>query len=207
MSVKHALLALLSVQPSSTYQLRKRFDASTGQTLPLNIGQVSTTLQRLERNGLVARDAESAGRSEDGGAGQLWRLSAAGRDELAGWWAQPVVAEHRGRDELVIKLALAAVTPGVDLEALVQTQRAAAQRSMHDLTRLRREVKVADLVDRLVLDHHIFSTEAELRWLDDVETALMRVGSTIQSGALQGAPVSAPTSSVESGAARTEVVR
>ena len=32
MSVKHAMLALLSAQPSSTYQLRKRFDASTGRS-------------------------------------------------------------------------------------------------------------------------------------------------------------------------------
>lgn len=182
MSVKHAMLALLSAHPSSTYQLRKRFDASTAQSLPLNIGQASTTLQRLERDGLIARDAPSAERLQERGNGQLWRLSDAGRTELADWWTRPVVADHRGRDELVVKLALATVTPGVDIEALVQAQRAATQRSMHDLNRLRREVETHDLVARLVLDHHLFVTEAELRWLDDVEAALLRAASSAQPG-------------------------
>lgn len=172
MSVKHAMLALLSAQPSSTYQLRKRFDASTGQTWPLNIGQVSSTLQRLERDGLVLReDGENA-------QGQPWRLTPAGEGELRAWWRRPVVAEQRGRDELLVKLVLATVTPGVDVERLVQDQRAATQGVLHDLTRLRRETDQADLVGRLMLDHHLFIAEAELRWLDDVEGAVQRRAAT-----------------------------
>lgn len=189
MSVKHALLALLSAAPSSTYQLRKRFDASTGQGLPLNIGQVSSTLQRLERDGLVARDEEptAAGDTQTpGSAGQLWRLLPAGSEELAAWWASPVVAEERGRDELVLKLTLAVVTPEVDLPALLQLQRAATQRSMHDFTRVRRELASDDLVARLVVDHHIFIAEAELRWLDDAEAAILRASVAARRAAAQG---------------------
>lgn len=152
MSVKHAMLALLSAQPSSTYQLRKRFDASTGQGLPLNIGQVSTTLQRLERDGLVIRDDGPAGDP----TGQPWRLTAAGHEELAGWWASPVVADQRGRDELVMKLMLATIVPGVDIAALIQDQRAATQRGMHDLSRLRRNTLEDDLIGRLIIDRHLF---------------------------------------------------
>ena len=164
MSVKHAMLALLSAHPSSTYRLRQRFDASTGQSWPLNIGQVSTTLQRLERDGLVRR--------EQGEVGEPWHLTDEGRAELSAWWARPVVTEQRGRDELVIKLMLAATTPRVDVEQLVQAQRSATQRGLHDLTRLRREAE--DLIGRLVLDHHIFMAEAELRWLQDVEGGVQR---------------------------------
>ena len=173
MSVKHAMLALLSAEPSSTYRLRKRFDASTGQTWPLNIGQVSTTLNRLERDGLVEHDEPSGDVSGPGG-GQPWRLTRAGRAELAAWWARPVSAEQRGRDELVVKLMLATIAPGVDVEALVQVQRSATQQTMHDLTRLRRDVEAGDLVGRLVLDHNLFIAEAELRWLDDVEGSVAR---------------------------------
>lgn len=169
MSVKHAMLALLAAQPSSTYQLRKRFEASTAQSWPLNIGQVSTTLQRLERDGHVVRDQEPH-RSDT--TGQPWRLTATGHAELAAWWERPVISEQRGRDELVVKLMLATITPGVNVLAMIQSQRAATQRDMHDLTRLRREVGTDDLVGRLVLDHHIFVAEAELRWLDDVEGTL-----------------------------------
>ncbi|OFL68862.1 MULTISPECIES: PadR family transcriptional regulator [unclassified Brevibacterium] len=169
MSVKHAILALLSSEPSSTYQLCKRFDASTGQSWPLNIGQASSTLQRLERDGLVVRDdTETDGES----GGQPWRLTSKGADDLQVWWERPVVAEQRGRGELVVKLALATVTPGVDVLALVQRQRSTTQRTLHDLTRLRRQAD--DFVGQLVLDHHLFLTEAELRWLDHIEGTLGR---------------------------------
>lgn len=171
MSVKHALLALLSWRPSTTYQLRKDFDTSTGQAWPLNIGQVSTTLQRLERDGLVVRDG---GASDDPSAPGQWRLTDAGRAEVAAWWRRPVPRADRGRDELVIKLALAAVVPGVDVADLVQRQRSAIQRTLHDLTRLRRDTDPDDLPTRLVLGNHIFAAEADLRWLDEVEETLIR---------------------------------
>ena len=54
MSVRHALLALLSEGPKYGLQLREEFEARTGEVWPLNVGQVYTTLQRLERDGLVA---------------------------------------------------------------------------------------------------------------------------------------------------------
>ncbi|KPM55065.1 PadR family transcriptional regulator [Frankia sp. R43] len=53
MSVRNGLLALLAERPMYGYQLRAEFEARTGSTWPLNIGQVYTTLRRLERDGLV----------------------------------------------------------------------------------------------------------------------------------------------------------
>lgn len=172
MSVKHALLALLSWKPSTMYQLRKDFDASTGETWPLNIGQVSTTLQRLERDGLVEQDVAAAGEPEP------WRLTESGRLEVRAWWHNPVPRETPGRDELVIKLALAVTVPDVDIADLVQRQRSATLRVLHDITKARRSVDEADIAVRLVLDNHIFTTEAELRWLDDVEETLVRTKAT-----------------------------
>ena len=63
MSVRHALLALLSEGPKYGLQLRQEFEARTGEVWPLNVGQVYTTLQRLERDGLVTAvgDAEPGG--------------------------------------------------------------------------------------------------------------------------------------------------
>ena len=62
MSVRYALLALLSEGPKYGLRLREEFEARTGEVWPLNVGQVYTTLQRLERDGLVASD----GATEDG---------------------------------------------------------------------------------------------------------------------------------------------
>jgi hypothetical protein len=56
MSVRHALLALLSEGPKYGLQLRQEFETRTGEIWPLNVGQVYTTLQRLERDGLVESD-------------------------------------------------------------------------------------------------------------------------------------------------------
>ena len=56
MSVRHALLAFLSEGPKYGLQLRQEFEESTGQVWPLNVGQVYTTLQRLERDELIESD-------------------------------------------------------------------------------------------------------------------------------------------------------
>ena len=74
MSIRHGLLALLERGPSHGYQLRAEFDAATGATWPLNVGQVYTTLDRLERDGLVAQDGEP-----DADGRIAYRITDAGR--------------------------------------------------------------------------------------------------------------------------------
>ena len=60
MAVREGLLALLNEGPRHGYQLKTEFEAATGGVWPLNVGQVYTTLDRLERDGLVGI-AESGG--------------------------------------------------------------------------------------------------------------------------------------------------
>lgn len=168
MSIHHAMLALLSAGPATTYQLRKAFDDATGQVRPLNIGQASSTLSRLERDGRIVRTQEDA---DDSTAG-LWSLTEEGRADLAQWWASAVERAQPDRQELVVKLALAVTVPGVDVTALVQTQRTATLSALHEATRVRRGIEEADLAAALVLEHHLVSLEAELRWLDDIEGTL-----------------------------------
>ena len=62
MSVRYALLALLSEGPKYGLQLQQEFEAGTGEAWPLNVGQVYTTLRRLDRDGLVeAADGDTEG--------------------------------------------------------------------------------------------------------------------------------------------------
>lgn len=173
MSVKQGILALLAEEPMYGARLRSEFEARTGGTWPLNVGQVYTTLSRLERDGLV----EPAGGPDDEGR-ITYRLTQRGRDEVAGWWLTPVSRDSSPRDELVIKLALAVTAPGVDVHRVVQTQRTATLRHLRDLTRLKARVG-DDAADRdlawlLVLESLVFSAEAEVRWLDHVESTLAR---------------------------------
>jgi DNA-binding PadR family transcriptional regulator len=166
MSIRHGLLALLERGQMYGYQLRTAFEAETGATWPLNIGQVYSTLTRLERDGLVRALPE-----HDGGQ-RPYEITAEGRTELALWFATPIAHADRPRDELAIKLALALTTPGVDVGAVVQTQRTATMRTLQQYTRLKKGD--AELPWRLVLDSLIFQAEAELRWLDHCEASLVR---------------------------------
>jgi DNA-binding PadR family transcriptional regulator len=167
MSIRFGLLALLERQSMHGYQLRTEFESATGATWPLNVGQVYTTLTRLERDGLVEPLAEDA----DGRV--CYVITTAGHAELAGWFEAPVTARGRPRDELAIKLALAVTVPGVDVSGLIQRQRNATVSSLQDLTRLKRESE-DDLSWSLVLESMRYQAEAEVRWLDHCETALAR---------------------------------
>ncbi len=161
MSVRHALLAILATEAVSTYALRKEFEARTGIIWPLNIGQVSTTMSRLERDGLVYRAAD-----EDAAP---WQLTPTGIQELQQWWSTPLLREAPDRNELVIKLSMAAYDPHVDFLGVIQKQRSAAMHALHDVTRAARNLTPDDLASRLILRHQIYSLEAEIRWLDDTE--------------------------------------
>lgn len=165
MSIRHSLLALLTRGPRHGYQLRTEFEAATGGTWPLNIGQVYSTLGRLERDGLVR------GGEPDGEGRSVYSLTEQGAEEVRRWFAAPVARADRPRDELAVKLAMAMTSPGVDVRALVRTQRAATLRAMRDLTRLK---AAADgPAWPLVLDSMIFQAEAEVRWLDHCEAVLL----------------------------------
>jgi DNA-binding PadR family transcriptional regulator len=169
MSIKHGLLALLERGARYGYQLRTEFEQATGGTWPLNIGQVYTTLSRLERDGLVRPLPAS-----DGGQ-RPYEITDSGREELTLWFATPINQSDRPRDELAIKLALAITTPGVDVRTVVQTQRGATVRRLQELTRLKQaDPRPEDVAWLLVLEAMVFQGEAEVRWLDHCESALVR---------------------------------
>ena len=107
MSVRHALLALLSEGPKYGLQLRQEFEARTGEVWPLNVGQVYTTLQRLERDGLVESDDAAEEGPQKG-----FHITAEGADELDQWLRTPPDFSSPPRDELVIKVLVALGLPG-----------------------------------------------------------------------------------------------
>ena len=185
MSIRQAMLAILEQGPMYGYQLRAEFEQRTGETWPHNIGQVYTTLTRLERDGLVevvghggADEADQADQASDRQVS--YRSTESGRSEVSEWFATPVPRSQPPRDELAIKLAIAVTLPGVDVGTIIQRQRSATMASLQDYTRLKRTGRAAapaepaDLAWSLVLDALVFDAEAEVRWLDHCEARLRR---------------------------------
>lgn len=204
MSIRHGLLALLEAGPRYGSQLRTEFESRTGSTWPLNVGQVYTTLSRLERDGLIVQDGQ------DDGGHPLYAITDEGRGELKGWFAQPVDRTSPARDELAIKLAMAVGAPGVDIRAVIQAQRHHTVKAMQDYTRLKAQALEAGPADRdevawlLVLEQLIFQAEAEARWLDHCESRLVRLA---EAAAREPAPAPARSASAPAKSAKSRVRR
>jgi DNA-binding PadR family transcriptional regulator len=167
-SVRHSLLALLDAGPMYGYRLKTEFEAATGDVWPLNVGQVYTTLGRLERDGLVTVDADADGQ-------KVYGITEAGQGELRRWFETPVAREVVPRQELAIKLMFAVRSSSADVAKVVQRQRVATVRSLQEFTRLKADAESdGDLAWLLMLDALIFQAEAEVRWLDLCEARLAR---------------------------------
>src|SRR5271169_4974406 len=169
MSVRHALLGLLSEGPKYGLQLRQEFEARTGEIWPLNVGQVYTTLQRLERDGLV----ESDGTGEDGPQ-KAFRITSEGERELAGWLRTPPDLTSPPRDELVMKVLIALRVPGTDQHEVIQAHRRYLVQLMQKWTRVKDDEANGDLGLALAVDAELFRLDSVVRWLDVADDRLKR---------------------------------
>jgi DNA-binding PadR family transcriptional regulator len=170
MAVREGLLALLDEGPRYGYQLKTEFEGATGGVWPLNVGQVYTTLDRLERDGLVVT-AEHDGQKS-------YEITAAGREELGAWWEAVPVDDPPPRDELMLKV-LMAIEHGPKHALGVLTRQRTALLTLLQLRRRDGRSAVAvrngesELAQRLVADALIVRAEADLRWLDLCESRLL----------------------------------
>jgi DNA-binding PadR family transcriptional regulator len=170
MSVKHALLGLLSERPKYGHQLRQEFEEKTGDVWPLNVGQVYTTLQRLERDGLVESDE-----ADSEGPQKRFRITDAGAEELAQWLNTPVDLTVPPRDELVIKVLVALELPNVNIRQVLQVHRKYLVELMQQWTRLKEDEGQFDLPLALVVDAELFRLDSVIRWLDAVDGRVKRM--------------------------------
>ena len=171
MSVRQSLLAILDQGPCYGYQLRAEFERRTGATSVLNVGQIYNTLDRLERDGFVAKG------SADAQGHVFYEITDAGSLEVSAWLTSPVERAPRTRDELAIKISLAATLPGVDVGALLGMQRLASLARRDALARALDGAEgdgPEELAQALVVDAMLAQADAELRWLDRTETRLAR---------------------------------
>lgn len=165
MSVRLGLLALLADGPAYGYQLKKRFEQNTGGAWKLNVGQVYTTLDRLERDGCVqvALDQRSGT-----GEQRSYSLTEPGRDELEAWFGARVGSTAPPRDELQVKVLLA-IAHRADAQAVIAAQRAALLSDLQGLRRRQRQGEGEALARALVTAALVLRIEADLRWLDECD--------------------------------------
>lgn len=169
MSVRQCLLAILDQGPCYGYQLRSEFDRRTGSSWPLNVGQVYSTLDRLERDGQVVK-----GGADDQGH-VFYEITTAGRAAVR-LWLHSTLEPAPARDELAEKIALVTTLSGADASRMVDEQRAASEAVLTALKAAQRRpddaLDAADLAGILARDARVFQAEAEVRWLAHVVETL-----------------------------------
>jgi DNA-binding PadR family transcriptional regulator len=171
--MKYPFLALLAGGPAHGYELKQALEQRFGAVLPpLNAGQIYTTLQRLERDGLVCgRDVQGDARNK-----RVYELTPAGVAALRGWVHAPSPAA-RPRDEFFLKLVFAGLSGLADPRALIERQRRECFQALRDL-----ESAAARLPDdgaaaaALLVEGVSLHIEADLKWLDLCETKLLMGG-------------------------------
>lgn len=158
--LKFALLGLLASDPKHGYDLKNELEQALGGHWEINFGQIYTTLARLERDKLVQVAAED----EDGRGKKTYRITAAGRKELAAWLAEPVAKPRQLRDEFFIKLIVGRLTGETGIPRLIDNQRQAYLAQLRDLNRMVGEAGNPDI--ELMVEGAILHLQADLRWLD-----------------------------------------
>lgn len=170
MGVREGMMALLADEPRYGYQLKTSFEAATGGVWRLNVGQVYTTLDRLQRDGLVDVD--------DTGEQKRYALTADGREALGAWWRTVPVDDPPPRDELQVKVLLAVAQGREHALEVITRQRTALTRLLqeHRRSSARRRATEATLAETLVADALAVRAEADLRWLDLCESRIQEAG-------------------------------
>lgn len=190
MSVKHAILGILAESPRHGYELKTEFEERLGDLWKLNIGQIYSTLERLQAEDLVKPEGETPeGKTEK----RVYQITEAGKTEFDEWRNRPLKLEPRSlRDELFVKLAFMKDEDADAVFALFQSQHSIYMSQLMHLTNRKVQIeqeakwalqKTTDSQERraierqrsiklMLLDVAIFHTEADLRWLQHSEKRL-----------------------------------
>jgi DNA-binding PadR family transcriptional regulator len=160
--LRYALLALLAAGHDHGYALKRAFEDRFGSVWPpVNIGQIYSTLARLERDGLVqCREVEQRGRPTK----KAYRLTQAGRGELERWTREQA-SGPRLRDDFFMKLVLGPLSGVAATTELIEAQRLAYYQSLRDIDRELEETERGSTA-ALLLEGAALQVQADLRWLD-----------------------------------------
>lgn len=165
--MRYPVLALLAKGPAHGYELKQSLDGQFGDVWPpVNVGQIYTTLARLERDGLVrGRDVSqsSAPNKRD------YELTDRGRAALEKW-TNETSASPRLKDEFFMKLSMARLAGIGEPLDLIERQRGQYLQALRDLEVVAGRMDgERDAMADLLVEGASLHLQADLKWLDVCE--------------------------------------
>jgi DNA-binding PadR family transcriptional regulator len=158
MTVPMAMLALLDPAPAHGFALKQHYDRLLGIGRELRVGQVYSTLARLERDGLAVTHGVEPG---SGPERKLFAISEAGVTELETWLGSAELPE--GRPDVLFSKVVLALASGRDADDVLEIQRSSHLGRMRAITAAR---TTGTVVDRLIGDFELAHLEADLNWIE-----------------------------------------
>lgn len=169
----YVLLGLIRRGSQSGYELSSFVERTVAHFWPLTRGLVYRELRRLENRGLLqGQHIAQANRPDK----RVYDVTAAGDAAFAEWLTAPGVADERPRTELLAKLFFGADLDEQSLRELLADARENAERRRQDFEAISDRLAGTNDSRRYgwaTARYGAWKADAELAWLDEVESALV----------------------------------
>ena len=126
MSLRHAMLGLLVLEPATGYELAQRFDLSLRNAWHAGHSQIYPELARLEAEGFAEVIGEGARRS------RTWAATDAGRAELRRWLVD-VEPGRAQRNETALRWFLVFLLPPEERRPILERELAYVEQTTAEL--------------------------------------------------------------------------
>jgi PadR family transcriptional regulator AphA len=173
-SFEHVLLGMIFIQPSTGYDLKRRFATTAMGVYQPSSGALYPALDRLERRGLLRSQAPRP--VEGGRPRRVYQLTEEGRQAHLDWVREPVVPQTAPQDlglHLLRFVMMAQVLPTVEVIAFLSSLRAALAGFVASLEQSAAAAGVAgNPYAELAVEHGLAVHRASLAWAERAITRL-----------------------------------
>lgn len=172
---RYTILGCLTVEPMSGYDIKGFVDRCVSHFWNESYGQIYPTLRELEDEGKIEGRKEPGERGPDR---NVYRITDAGREELADWLREPAEPET-ARYEHSLKIFFGHVVGPADTLDHVERLRERTRASLDEFREFERELEASDAPWApywlVVLRGGLRYSEMVLEWCDATEAEIRAI--------------------------------
>lgn len=167
---EYVLLGFLRQRPAHGYDLHEQVHRELGQIWHISLSQTYNILKRLEAKGFIMGVVQEQAKAP---ARRHFRLTAPGRRRFEEWLRTPSEPSARAiRVEFLTRLYFTYITDPQAALGLIESQLAAIQAAMANLTAMLGELPTEQVFNQLGLDLRLRQLSSVLEWLTECRAIL-----------------------------------